>query len=102
MTGGWSRWILRRCRNGIARSSWRERSRPTVVEDATADKPASTSVHRIDEFDAVGQQLKRLREIVGRHLDHGRVQRISDDWHAERCHVPPQLMRASGVWSEPV
>src|SRR4051794_41600937 len=102
MTGGWSRWILRRYRNGIARSSWRERSRPTVVEDATADKPASTSVHRIDEFDAVGQQLKRLREIVGRHVDHGRVQRVIDDRHSQRGHMHPQLMRASGARSEPV
>ena len=48
------------------------------------------------------QQLQGPGEVVGRHVDHVRVQRVTGDRQPQRGHVHPQLMRAPGAGRQPV
>nr|ADT63776.1 UP1 [Mycobacterium avium subsp. paratuberculosis] len=73
-----------------------------VVEGPAVDEDATGAGARIVELDALGKQLQRGAEVIGRHVNDVGIQRITDDRYAQRGHLQAQLMGASGAWPQPV
>ena len=79
------------------RDSRLARGIPALSMPGGRQELAMMSTSWIPERKAVRQKLHGSREVVGCHVNHVGVQRITIDRHANRRHVHPELVRSSSA-----